>query len=184
MADMSKLDARLDPKTATCRAVVECPKGSSVKYAYDPAAEAFEMKRLLPDGMCFPLDFGFVPSTRGQDGDPLDILVVNDTPASVGTLLTVRLIGVIEAEQTEKGKTVRNDRLLSVAEVSHLFEGVETPADFGEAFMRNLTQFWVNYSALRGATFKVLAVRDSAAAVALVRGPRRAGRKTASGLQG
>jgi inorganic pyrophosphatase len=170
MADLTTLDHRLDPDAATCRAIVECPKGGVVKYAYDPQAQAFEMKRVLPDGMCFPLDFGFVPSTKGEDGDPLDILVVNDTPAAVGALLTVRLIGVIEAEQTEDGETVRNDRLIGVAEVSHLFEDIKAPADLGEAFLRNLTQFWVNYAALRGATFKVRAVRKAAAAVALVRG--------------
>jgi inorganic pyrophosphatase len=169
MTDLTKLPRLLNPKAATCRAIVECPKGSVVKYTYDPKAQAFEMKRVLPDGMCFPLDFGFVPSTKAEDGDPLDILVVNDAPAAVGALLTVRLVGVIEAEQTEEGKTVRNDRLVAVAEVSHLFAKVASVADLGDAFLRNLTQFWVNYGALRGATFKVLAVRDGKAAVALVR---------------
>jgi inorganic pyrophosphatase len=169
MTGLTKLDPRLDPEASTCRAIVECPKGSSIKYTYDPQAQAFEMKRVLPDGMCFPLDFGFVPSTKAEDGDPLDILVVNDTPAAVGALLTVRLIGVVEAEQTEDGKTVRNDRVLGVAEVSHLFSNIAAPRDLGEAFLKNLTQFWINYGALRGATFKVRAVRDSAAAVAVVR---------------
>jgi inorganic pyrophosphatase len=169
MADLTKLPRLLDPKAATCRAIVECPKGGLVKYAYDPKAQAFEMKRVLPDGMCFPLDFGFVPSTQAEDGDPLDILVVNDAPAAVGALLTVRLIGVIEAEQTEDGKTVRNDRLVGVAQVSHLFAKVSALSDLGDAFLRNLTQFWVNYGALRSATFKILAVRDGKAAVALVR---------------
>jgi inorganic pyrophosphatase len=169
MTDLTKLPRLLDPKAATCRAIVECPKGSSVKYAYDPKVQAFEMKRVLPDGMCFPLDFGFVPSTKAEDGDPLDILVVNDVPAAIGALLTVRLIGVIEAEQKEDDKTVRNDRLIGVAAVSHLFARTAALDDLGKAFLRNLTQFWVNYDALRGATFKVLAVRDGAAAVARVR---------------
>jgi inorganic pyrophosphatase len=168
MTDLTKLDPMLDPRTGACRAIVECPKGSVVKYTYDPKAQAFEMKRVLPDGMCFPLDFGFVPSTKGEDGDPLDILVINDAPGVVGALLTVRLIGVIEAEQTEDGKTVRNDRLVGVAEVSHLFAKTAAVGDLGEAFLHNLTQFWVNYDDLRGATFKVLAVRDGAAAAALV----------------
>jgi inorganic pyrophosphatase len=173
MTDLTKLAPLLDPKAATCRAIVECPKGGVVKYTYDPKAQAFEMKRILPDGMCFPLDFGFVPSTKGEDGDPLDILVVNDVPAAVGALLAVRLIGVIEAEQTEEGKTVRNDRLVGVAKVSHLFAKVAALSDLGEAFLHSLTQFWVNYGALRGATFEVRAVRDSAAAVALMRAAAR-----------
>jgi inorganic pyrophosphatase len=175
MSDLTALPHRLDKRSATCRVVIGTPKGQRGKYAYDPEAQAFELKRLLPDGMSFPLDFGFVPSTRAQDGDPVDILVLNDEPGQVGVLVEVRLIGVIEAEQTEEGKTVRNDRLVAVAEVSHLFARVTTVVDLGDAFLSNLTQFWVNYGALRGATFKVLAVRDGRAAVALVRlAPARA----------
>lgn len=173
MTDLTQLDARLDPATGACLAIVECPQGGAVKYNYDPQAQAFAIKRLLPDGLCFPLDFGFIPSTLGEDGDPLDILVINDHPAVVGALVTVRLIGVIEGEQSEDGQTFRNDRLLGVATVSRRFAGIAAPADLGEAFLRNLTQFWVNYSALRGAAFKVLAVRDRAAAIALVRGATR-----------
>src|ERR1700750_1431005 len=102
------------------------------------------------------------------------MLVVTEPPAAVGALLGVRLIGVIEAEQTENDQTVRNDRLLGVAQVSHRFAPIAAPADLGEAFMRNLTQFWINYGALRGATFKVRAVRDRDEAIARVRGNERA----------
>jgi inorganic pyrophosphatase len=174
MADLAALDACLDAKARTCRAVVECPRGGRVKYAYDPKAQAFELKRILPDGMAFPLDFGFVPSTRAQDGDPLDILIFNDEPAAVGALLTARLIAVIEAEQTEAGETFRNDRILAVAAVSHLFERLKGPGDLPERFAKNLTQFWVNYGALRGATFKVLGVKGPDEAVRVVRGSLKA----------
>jgi hypothetical protein len=121
MSDLSRLDPQLDGEAATCRVIIETPKGGRGKMTYDPESGAFALKRLLPDGMSFPLDFGFVPGTRAQDGDPIDVLVLNDEPAAVGTLMSVRLIGVIEAEQTEDGETVRNDRLLAVASVSHLF---------------------------------------------------------------
>ena len=64
--------------------------------------------------MPFPYDFGFVPRTEAEDGDPLDVLIFMDQPAYPGVLLKCRLIGVIESEQTEKnGKTVRNDWLLA-----------------------------------------------------------------------
>lgn len=80
---------------------------------------------MLPEGMSFPLEFGFVPGTRGEDDHPLDILVLGDEPSAVGTLLTVRLIGVIEAEQTEDEqtedeRTVRNGRILAVAVPSQI----------------------------------------------------------------
>ena len=169
MSDLTKLPHRLDDKAATCRAVIETPKGRRSKYSYDATAQAFALKRLLPDGMSFPLDFGFVPSTMAEDGDPLDILVLNDEPAVVGALVEVRLIGVIEAEQTQEGKTIRNDRVLAVAQASFLFEKVKTAKDLGERLMLNLTQFWVNYDALRGVEFKVLGVGGPERAAELIR---------------
>ena len=173
MTDLSRIDPMIDG--INCRAVIETPKGGRAKLAYDPETGAFALKRMLPDGMSFPLDFGFVPSTRAEDGDPIDILVLNDEPSAVGILTEVRLVGLIEAEQTEKGKTVRNDRLLAVAQASHLFAQVRLAEDLGPDFMRNLTQFWVNYDALRGVAFKVTAVRDAAAAVQAIERSRNSG---------
>jgi inorganic pyrophosphatase len=170
MTDLTRLDHGLDAEALTCHAVIETPKGQRGKLAYDPASGAFELKRMLPDGMSFPLDFGFVPGTRGQDGDPLDILVLGDEPSPVGILLAARLIGVIEAEQTEDGQTVRNDRILAVAAVSHLFAKVTKVEDLDADFIKNLTAFWENYDALRGVQFKVLAVRDGKAAARLITG--------------
>lgn len=169
MADLSRLSPDLRDSPPSCRAVIETPKGRRAKLAYDPSSGAFGIKRMLPDGMSFPLDFGFVPGTRGEDGDPLDILVLNDEPSPVGALLGVRLIGVLEAEQTEDNKTVRNDRILAVAEVSHLFARVTDPDALGDKFERNLVQFWVNYSALRGAVFRPLGLRDARQALHNIR---------------
>lgn len=174
MPNLAILAPKLSARARTCRAIVECPKGGRGKYAFDPKTQAFELKRWLPEGMSFPLDFGFVPGTRAPDGDPLDILILNDEPACVGALLECRLIGVIEGEQAEDGdKPVRNDRVLAVACVSQLFHEVRTPQDLGEANLNNFTNFWVNYDALRGVTYKVLGVRGSDAAVAAVRRARK-----------
>ena len=74
--------------------------------------------------MAFPLSFGFVPGTRGEDGDPLDILILSEEVLPMRSLVPVQLIGAIEAEQTEKGKTVRNDRLLAKVAASHLWADV------------------------------------------------------------
>ena len=90
----------LDRESSHCRVIVETPRNRRSKFAYDPETNLFEMKSLLPAGMMFPFDFGFIPQTLGEDGDPLDILVMMDESAHVGCLLTVRIIGVIEAEQT------------------------------------------------------------------------------------
>src|SRR5437868_1829024 len=115
MTDLTALPHGLDADAGTCRAVVETPRGRRGKLAYDPESGLFEVGKTLPAGMMFPFDFGFVPSTLGDDGDPLDIMVLGDEPAPVGCLVEVRLVGVLTAEQQEDGESERNDRLLGVA---------------------------------------------------------------------
>src|ERR1700716_2712274 len=129
MADLSKLPTQLDPKKRICRAIIETPKAFRNKFNYDPDSNLFMLGGLLPEGMMFPFDFGFIPSTLGADGDPLDIMVLLDAPAHVGCLLEVRLIGIIMATQTEHGTTKRNDRLLGVAIHSYDHMRCETITD-------------------------------------------------------
>lgn len=124
MRDLTKLPHKLDAKACTCRAVIETPKGKRNKFDYDPKSGLFRLKSLLPEGMSFPLDFGFVPSTLCDEGDPLDIMVLVDEANPVGALIDVRLIGVMEAEEAEHGRKERNDRLIAVTAVSHLYERV------------------------------------------------------------
>ena len=75
--------------------------------------------------MVFPYDFGFVPSTKADDGDPLDVLLLNDTGVYPGCLVDCALVGVIELEQEEKGKMTRNDRLIAVAQVSIAYSEIK-----------------------------------------------------------
>lgn len=167
--NLAKLPHKLNAKAATCQAVVETPKGRRGKYDYDSETRVFRLKTLLPDGMSFPLDFGFIPSTLGEDGDPTDVMILADEPSAMGALLEVRLIGVIEAEDEEDGKTERNDRLLAVAAVSHLYADVKAVSDLDDAFIDNLVQFWVNKDRLGGKAFRCLGVKGPEAAVAHVR---------------
>ena len=81
--------------------IIETPKGSRNKFKYDSTSRMFKLSKVLPEGMMFPYDFGFVPSSTGGDGDPLDVLVLMDEPTFPGCLLECRLIGVIEAEQVQ-----------------------------------------------------------------------------------
>ena len=152
------LPHKLDRKTMTCQAVIETPKGARSKYDYDPESGLFRLAGLLPEGMSFPLDFGFFPSTKAEDGDPLDVLVLHDEPIPTAALVTVRLIGVIEADQTEEGNTVRNDRLLAVTTCSHQYEEVTRVEQLGNKFVDHLTKFWINYNALKDQTFDVRGV--------------------------
>ena len=158
MPNAVKLPHNLDRKTMTCRAVIETSKGSRSKFDYDEDSGLFRLAGLLPEGMSFPLDFGFFPSTKAEDGDPLDVLVLHDEPIPVGALVTVRLIGVIGADQTEQGNTVRNDRLLAVTTCSHQYEKITEVEQLGKMFVDHLTKFWVNYNALKDKTFDVRGV--------------------------
>src|ERR1041385_1547649 len=126
MADLSSLSNQLDAKKSTCRAIIETPKGCRNKFDYDPESNLFMLGGLLPEGMIFPFCFRFIPSTLGEDGDPLDIMVLMDAPAHVGCLIEVRIIGIINAEQTDDGKTESNDRLLGVAVHSYDHEDLKS----------------------------------------------------------
>ena len=180
MRDLTKLPNKLDPKTGCCRAIIETPKGRRSKLDFDRKTGLFRLKTVLPDGMTFPLDFGFVPSTLADDGDPEDIMVLVDEPNPVGAMVEVRLLGVIEAEQQErKGPKERNDRILAVTDCSHLYGLVRTISDLGQDFVDNLTQFWVNKGRLEGKTFKVLGVRGPDQAVKLIEKAMKAAKKAA-----
>jgi inorganic pyrophosphatase len=151
------------------RVVIETPKGSRNKYAFDSEEKVFSLKSVLPAGMAFPYDFGFVPSTRAEDGDPIDVLVLMDEPAFAGCVLTCRVIGVIEGEQIEGKKRLRNDRIVAVEHGNHSYAAIKHVDDLGKHFVRELEEFFVNYHELSGTRFKVLEVR----------GPREAGRRIA-----
>src|SRR5580692_5148936 len=155
MADLTTLPHQLDVKKGTCWAIIETPKGCRNKFDYDPKANLFMLGGLLPAGMMFPFDFGFIPSTLGEDGDPLDILVLLDAPAHVGCLIEVRLIGVISAEQIENGNKEANDRLLGVAIHSYDHEHIETIDDVSKTLLSQLEEFFVSYNKQRGKKFRV-----------------------------
>src|SRR3954471_247761 len=119
-----------DDESGDLNAVVETIAGSRNKFAYDAELGLFRLKGVLPAGASFPFDFGFVPSTKGGDGDPLDVLVLMDEPAFAGCLVPARLVGVITAHQTERDGTVEdNHRLIAVAADSHTHEGVRRLTD-------------------------------------------------------
>jgi inorganic pyrophosphatase len=105
--------------------------------------------------MVFPFDFGFIPSALGEDGDPLDIMVLMDEPTHVGCLVDVRLVGVIEADQTEDGKTETNDRLLGVAVHSYDNQDIEEIEDVNRSLLEQVEEFFVSYNKQRGKKVKV-----------------------------
>ena len=151
-------------------AVIEAGQGSSNKLKYDVERGVFMLHGVLPLGVSFPYDFGFLPSTLGDDGDPLDVLVLMDEPVAPGTVVPCRLIGVIEARQRKRrgAKWKRNDRLLAVAAKTHRYPAVRRLADIAPPVLDEIERFFVFYNAQKGADFEPIGRGDAKAAKALV----------------
>jgi inorganic pyrophosphatase len=150
-----QLPAR-DPDSGLLNAVIETPKGSRNKYKYDDECGLWRLSKLLPLGSSFPFDFGFIPSTRGEDGDPLDVLVLSDEPSFPGCVVPARLIGVLEAEQAERGRTVRNDRLIAVVETPYNPPPFQSLEELTSHALAEIEHFFVSYNQMEDRQFKVL----------------------------
>ena len=112
MTDYAKLPLWIEDELV--RVVVETPRGARVKLAYDRKLACFRMARALPLGIAYPFDWGFLPSTLGEDGDPLDAMVIHDAPTSPGLVIPSRIVGALKVKQTAEGKSERNDRFIAV----------------------------------------------------------------------
>ena len=145
-----------DPETGEMQVIIETPRGSTNKFAYDIKNDLFKLKKVLPAGAVFPFDFGFIPSTLGEDGDPLDVMVFMDEPVFPGNLINARLIGVIEADQSEDGKTVRNDRLIAVGTLSQDYRNVKELTDLDANLVTQIEHFFISYNQIEGKKFKPL----------------------------
>lgn len=163
---------RLEPfaeEAAHVNVVIETPQGSRNKFNFDERLGLFKLGGVLPAGAVFPFDFGFVPSTLGGDGDPLDVLVLMDEPAFAGCLVEARLIGVIEAVQTERDdETTRNDRLIAVAAKARNHGGVRTLEQLSDHLVAEIEHFFVSYNQIKDKEFKPLARRGPERARELV----------------
>ena len=148
-------------------AIVDTPKGSRNKFKWDGELKLYKLAGVLPAGAVFPFDFGYVPSTAGEDGDALDVLLLMDEPAFVGCLVEARLIGVIEARQTEDGETERNDRLIAVAEESRTHKEIDE-LTLPENLLHEIDHFFVSYNAAKGKEFEPIGRKGSGTARRLV----------------
>ena len=158
---------------ASLNVVVETPKGSRNKFAFDPARRAFVLRKVLPEGMKFPHDFGFIPSTRGEDGDPLDVLIFLDEPTFPGCVVEVRLIGFLEGEKSEEGRKITDHRFIAVAKESRTYSDLRDIDDLNDGVLGEIEQFFENYQQEPGREYKVVARRSANEAVRLLATSRK-----------
>ena len=162
LADPEHLSAT--DRDGKIQVVIETPKGSRNKYAFDEEQKVFTLSKVLPAGMAFPYDFGFIPSTKAEDGDPTDVLVLMDEPAFAGCVLKCRVIGVIEGQQGKKKKGERNDRIIAIEEANHSYAHVHHVKELGKKFVRELEEFFVNYHDMQGKKYRIIGIKGPAEA--------------------
>lgn len=161
-------------------AVIETPRNTRLKYAFEPGFGIFKLKEMLADGLQWPYDYGFVPKTLADDGDPIDILVLTDTPTFTGCLVECRLLGIVR--MVKDG--VENDRLLAapprrngVFQTSDRFEDI---ADIPSETIDGICRFLVEYSAEEGHTIDYKGVKSKKKAIAAVESAAKAYEKKRS----
>lgn len=142
---------------ADVEVVIESPKGCTHKYDFEPARNIYKLKKILPAGLSFPFDFGFIPGTKGQDGDPLDVIVISEISSYPGCYMDVRVIGALNVEQTERGGSkMRNDRYLAVPGVTQLFSDIHSIDDLPDAILNQVEHFFINYNQQAGKELHIL----------------------------
>lgn len=155
MPDLLKLPTRNN--SGDVYVVVETPRGSAAKLEYDPELRVFSLSKALFLGLTYPYDWGFIPSTKGEDGDPIDALVLHDAATAPGLVLKCKIIGVLEVLQSEKGKKgIRNDRLIAVPRDSHREKADKDARDLPKQMRQEIEKFFVATDELEAKVLKFL----------------------------
>jgi inorganic pyrophosphatase len=157
MKELSLVElSSFDGETEDVNVIVETPRGNRNKFDFNEEHKLFKLAKVLPEGMVFPFEFGFISSTRGEDGDPLDILLLMDAPTTTGCLVTGRAVGVIEALQTDDSGTGRNDRLIAIATHAHIHGEAKSISDLDQTIVDEIDDFFSTYNKIQGGKFKPL----------------------------
>jgi inorganic pyrophosphatase len=160
-------------RTNHINAVVETPRGCAAKYNFDQETGLFKLKKILPEGMVFPFHFGFIPLTEAPDGDPVDVFVLMDEPAWPGCVVECKVLGAIEAEQKEDGRTERNDRIISAALESNRYKETSSLSGLDAYLLDEIINFLLTYTSFENKQFKVTGKQGPAAAIRLIKKQRK-----------
>jgi inorganic pyrophosphatase len=149
--------------------VIETPRGSRAKFAWDPKLETFALSKSLLTGLSYPYDWGFVPSTKADDGDPLDIMVIHDAATFPGLVITCRLIGILQIGQKSKKKTERNDRLFAVPRRSHSEQALKDVSDLTKPIREELEKFFIATDELEDKKLDIIGWKGPKAALQAIK---------------
>jgi inorganic pyrophosphatase len=136
--------------------VVETPRGSRAKFAYEPKVKAFTFRKSLLTGLTYPHDWGFVPSTKADDGDPIDAMIIHDAATFSGLVVACRVIGILLIKQKGNGKIVRNDRLFAVPCRSHSEQDLQDVRELSKPVQQELEKFFIATDELEDKELEIL----------------------------
>jgi inorganic pyrophosphatase len=163
-----KLPEPFAGKGKTINAIVETPRGSCNKFNYDPKTGLFKLGKVLPSGTIFPMDQGFIPGTKGGDGDPLDVLMMMECHTYPGCLVECRVLGIIIIEQKKKGKKERNDRLLAVPVEAPNSAHLKKIWDVNMNRIHELIAFLNYYKRMDGSEFRLMGIKGPDKALKMI----------------
>ncbi len=149
--------------------IIEIPKGTRNKYEADHETGAIWLDRLLFTSTRYPEDYGYVPLTLAEDGDPLDALVVSEFCSFPGCVIECRLLGAVIAEQKDKNGTIRNDRFFFAPVLSKQYAAIESIKELPGTELKEIEEFFVEYNKEEGKTFKLLEVASAKKALKLIK---------------
>jgi len=150
------------------RMIVEIPRNSTNKYEYDGQLGVFKLDRALYSPMHYPGDYGFVPGTRSEDGDPLDVLVLVDEPSFPGVMISVRPVGMLEMlDQNEP-----DQKILAVPVRNPRFDSIHTIEQVFPHNLREIEHFFAIYKELEAKRTEMRGWRGPGEARGVIRAAR------------
>ena len=141
--------------------VIEMPKNSHNKYEYDEELDIIKIDRVFFTAMALPYDYGFIPTTRSEDGDHLDGIVILDAPAYPGIMVNCRPIGV--AYMVDSGE--KDEKIISVCADDPRYKHITELDQLGEHFIKEIEHYFTHYKDLQGKKVEITKWGDRAAAL-------------------
>jgi len=161
---MSLLNVKIGDKAPEIfNAVVEIPKDSQNKYEIDKQTGMVSLDRVLYSPMHYPADYGFIPETKAEDGDPADVMILGNDPLFPGCVVRVRPVGLLK--MIDSGE--QDNKILGVQADNPRFDSIKDISDiekFHTHHLKEIAHFFQTYKELQGKKVEILGWENAAAA--------------------